>query len=162
MSVKKRTYNTRLIKLTLSYSTQEIAALFNIHKRTVQEWYKAGLPRIDDRKPFLVRGADLKLFLDARQKNRKRQCQVHEFYCFKCRTPRPSWENMVDIKYLTKTRIRVIGLCPQCNTTLNKVASTRKFPELHKIFMIQKVHEKDLTGSYPPIYKTDFNKAGKP
>jgi transposase len=162
MTKKKRTYNPNLVKQTLSYSTQEIAALFGIHRRTVESWYAAGLPRIDNRKPFLVLGGDLKDFLRAKQKSKKVRCQINELYCFKCRTPRRSWEDQIDIKYLTETRIMLIGLCPQCNIILNKVASAKKIPELQKIFMIQKVHEKDLVGSNPPIYNTDINKVIKP
>lgn len=81
MSKKKRTYNPNLIKETLSYSTQEIADLLNIHKRTVQEWHKEGLPRIDSRKPFLVLGSNLKEFIRSRQNKRKQKCRINEFYC---------------------------------------------------------------------------------
>jgi len=155
MTRKKRTFNTQLIKGTMTYSTQDITSLFHIHKRTVQEWYQAGLPRIDNRKPYLVLGNDLREFLDNRQKKRKVQCRAHEFYCFKCKEPRASWENQVDIKFQTETRIMVVGVCSVCNTTINKASTARKIPELEKIFMIQKTHHRDLNGSYLPICKTD-------
>lgn len=157
MTKKKRKYNTHLIKQTLSYSTQDIVSLYDLHKRTVQEWYSQGLPRIDDRKPFLVRGFDLKEFLDKRQGSRKRHCQPNEFYCFKCKQPQRSWENVVDIKFQNEKRLMIIGICAQCNTPLNKASSLRKINELHKIFMVQKIHHEHLFGSNPPIYNTDKN-----
>jgi hypothetical protein len=161
MFKKKRKYSPRRVKQTVAYSTQEIAALYSIHIRTVHEWYRAGLPTIDDRKPFLVLGEDLKMFLNARQKSRKIPCQINELYCTKCRTPRMSWENQVDIRYLTEKIILVVGLCPICNTTLNKAASAKKLDELHKIYMIQTVHERNLIGSSNPIVNTDINKVEK-
>ena len=110
MTKKKRTYNPSLVKQTLSYSTQEIAARFGIHRRTVEHWYNIGLRRIDNRKPFLVLGADLKDFLKAKQKTMKTSCQINELYCLRCRAPQPSWENQIDIKYLTEKLIMLIGL----------------------------------------------------
>ncbi len=155
MTKKKRKYNTRLIKQTLSYSTQEIAGLFGLHKRTVQEWYAQGLPRIDDRKPFLVRGANLKEFLDTRQGNRKRRCQPNEFYCFKCRGPHASWENVIDIKFLNEKRLLLAGLCVQCTMPVYKFASVRKFEELQKTFVVLQIHNKHLLEFNPSIYNTD-------
>ncbi len=157
MTKKKRKYNTRLIKQTLSYSTQEIVSLFDLHKRTVQEWYTQGLPRIDDRKPFLVLGLHLKEFLDKRQGNRKKHCQTKEFYCFSCKEPRQSWENIVDIKFLNEKRLMIVGLCVQCNTPLNKISSPKKLDELHKIFVVQQIHNQHIFGSTTTIYNTDKN-----
>jgi hypothetical protein len=157
MIKKKRKYNTHLIKQTLSYSTQDIVSLFGLHKRTVQEWYIQGLLRIDDRKPFLVLGFNLKEFLDKRQGSRKRHCQPNEFFCMKCRASRTSWENVVDIKFLNEKRLMIIGLCAQCNTPLNKISSPRKLDDLHKIFVVQKIHHEHLFGSNSSIYNTDKN-----
>lgn len=161
MTKKKRKYNTRLIKQNLSYSTQDIGCLFGVHKRTVQEWYVEGLPRIDDRKPFLIMGFHLKEFLDKRQGSRKRKCQPKEFYCFKCQEPRQSWENIVDIKFLNEKRLMISGLCVQCNIPLNKICSTKKLDELHKIFVVQEIRNKHLFGSSSPIYNTDKNEVTK-
>lgn len=157
MTKKKRKYNTRLIKQTLSYSTQDIVSLFGLHKRTVQEWHTQGLPRIDDRKPFLVLGSDLKEFLDKRQGSRRRHCQPNEFYCFKCRSPRTCWENVVDIKFLNEKRLMIIGVCAQCDTPLNKISSPKKLDELYKIFVVQKIQDEHIFGFNPTIYNTDKN-----
>jgi hypothetical protein len=160
MTKKKRIYNIRRIKQTATYSTQEIAALFNIHKRTVQEWYDRGLPTIDDRRPFLVLGAHLRSFLAAKLRKRKMACRPNEFYCMKCRLPRQSWENLVDLKPLTETKAMIIGLCPICNTTLNKIIARKRLAGIEQIFMVQTAHEADLIGSTPSIVNTDINKVG--
>jgi hypothetical protein len=157
MIKKKRKYNTRLIKERLSYSTQDIVILFNLHKRTVQEWYTQGLPKIDERKPYLVLGANLKTFINKRQGKRKKSCKSNEFYCFKCKEPRTSWESLANIKFINEKSIMVIGICIQCKTRLNKIYPVKRYKEISKIFTIQEIHYKHLTGFYPPIYNTDKN-----
>ena len=156
MTKKKRTYNTNLIKGTLSYSTNEMAKRFNIHKRTVQEWYRAGLPRIDSRKPSLVLGADLKAFLKTRLNKTKSKCLKNELYCLKCKAPQQSRDNAVEIRFLSKTRLMILGVCAQCNTKTNKVNSTKNLTEISKIFAIQQIHNRDLIGSDIPSFNTDI------
>ena len=161
MTKKKRTYNANLIKETLSYSTNEMAKRFNIHKRTVQEWYRAGLPRIDNRKPSLVLGADLKDFLKTRLNKRKNKCRKNELYCLKCKVPRQSWNNVVDIRFLSKIRLMIIGLCAQCNTKTNKIASIKNLADVSKIFAIQQIHNRDLVGSDIPSFNTDIREVNE-
>jgi len=156
MTKKKRTYNPNLIKETLSYSTQEIADLLSIHKRTVQEWHKEGLPRIDSRKPFLVLGSNLKEFIRSRQNKRKQKCRINEFYCMKCKEPRQSRNNLVDIRFLSASRLLVIGLCVQCHTRINKIGSIKNIDEITKIFAIQQIHNRDLVGFDLPSCNTDI------
>ena len=161
MTKTKRTYNTNLIKETLCYSTNEMAKRFNIHKRTVQEWYKAGLPRIDKRKPSLVLGADLKDFLKQRMNKRRSKCRRNELYCMKCKAPRQSRDNTVDIRFLSKTRLMILGLCAQCHTKTNKVNSTQNLMEISKIFAIRQIHNRDLIGSDLPSLNTDIQRGHK-
>ena len=40
----KRHPNHRQVKIHHNYTVEEIASLFGIHKNTVREWIKAGLP----------------------------------------------------------------------------------------------------------------------
>jgi len=161
MTLKKRTYNTNLIKESLCYSTNDMARRFNIHKRTVQEWYKAGLPRIDNRKPSLVLGTDLKNFLKTRQNKRKSKCRKNELYCMKCKAPRQSSNNAVDIRLLSKTRLMIIGLCVHCNTKTNKIATTKNIAEISKIFAIQQIHNRVLIGSEVFSFNTDIEEGNK-
>ena len=60
--IKKRKYNTRLIRLTTSYSVQEVAELYHLHKGAVLRWIKDGLKIIDQHKPYLIHGSELLYF----------------------------------------------------------------------------------------------------
>ena len=157
MSKKKRKYNTNLIKETLSYSIYDIASLFGIHRATVRQWFKEGLPMIDNRKPYLVLGSDLKEFIKKRQGNRKTRCSTNELYCCKCRKPRTSWNNLVDLKILNERRFLIMGICSQCDTRINKLSSLKKIDNIKEIFAVQTIHNQDLIGFDPSIVNTNIN-----
>ena len=157
MTKKKRKYNTNLIKKTLSYSIYDIASLFRIHRATVRQWIKEGLPLIDNHKPFLVLGSDLKEFIKKRQGKRKTKCNANELYCFKCREPRTSWENIVDLKILNERSFLIMGICSQCNTQTNKTTSLKNLDEIKKIFDVQTIHNQNLIGFDPSIVNTNIN-----
>ena len=80
-----KVYSTRLIKRKRSYTYKDIADLFAIHVRTVQEWRKEGLNILSESNPYLVMGRDLINFLNSRQKKRKVSLKPNEFYCVTCR-----------------------------------------------------------------------------
>lgn len=65
--MKKLKFNTRLIRLTMSYTVQDIVKLYKIHKNTVSHWIKSGLKINDHHKPYLIHGSELKRFLDEKQ-----------------------------------------------------------------------------------------------
>jgi transposase-like protein len=70
----KRHPNPRLVKIHRSYSVEEIAGLFGIHKNTIRAWLKQGLEPIDKSRPVLVHGKVLAAFLTARRAASKRPC----------------------------------------------------------------------------------------
>ena len=95
-------YNLNRIKGLATYDAREIAQLLGVHKRTVQQWYEEGLPRIDKGKPFLVFGSDLKEFLRKKEADRKRPCKPDELYCTKCRAPRKPLGLKIRISFFLK------------------------------------------------------------
>ena len=54
--------NPNLAKIHRNYSVGEAAALLGVHKNTVRNWIKNGLPLCDDRRPALILGAELREF----------------------------------------------------------------------------------------------------
>src|SRR5262245_20233144 len=59
--------NPRLAKIHRSYSVEDTSRLFKIHKNTVRHWLKQGLEPIDDHRPTLIRGEELRRFLTERR-----------------------------------------------------------------------------------------------
>lgn len=130
--MKRRKYNTRRISLKISYSVQEIAELFGIHKNAALNWIKTGLKIIDQKKPYLINGADLVDFLNIRQKKRKHKCKPDEFYCFKCRLPRKSSPGSVLITPRNIHRLKITAKCSVCLTNVFKEGSAKKRTEIEQ------------------------------
>jgi hypothetical protein len=144
-NVKKfrKHFNTRIVRAKQTYSTEEIAYLFNVHFNTVHAWYKAGLPRIDNQKPSLVFGADLIDFLNAKNTFKKRPCAPNELFCCKCQQPSTPKDNLVCIK-VTSARTNIVGHCAICDTKINKAISPQKIDLFKQTFIVQTVHRENL------------------
>ena len=66
-------YNPNLVKIHRSYTYEELAGVFGIHKNTVVGWVKKGLPCLQEQRPFLILGANAKAFLQAQRASKKQK-----------------------------------------------------------------------------------------
>jgi transposase-like protein len=48
-----RRFNPRIAKSHRTYTVEEVAGTFGVHKNTVRRWVAEGLPVIDARRPML-------------------------------------------------------------------------------------------------------------
>jgi hypothetical protein len=116
----KRLHNPNKCKIHRSYTVEEAALLYEVHKRTVRNWIIKGLAVCDDKRPLLILGADLKQFIKQQRQANKRSCKPSELYCFKCREPRLPDQNTIEFIQETSTKGRVISACSVCNSMMNK------------------------------------------
>jgi len=112
--------NPNLVKIHRNYTVEDVANLFSVHKNTVRSWGKDGLATINDKKPLLILGSDLKDYLQAKRKSKKRKCLPFEIYCVRCRLPQLPAGNMADYEPTNGSMGRLIGLCPCCSGIINK------------------------------------------
>ena len=63
--------NHRRVKIHRNYTVDEAARILDVHKNTVRQWLKNGLPAIDDRRPLLILGSELSAYLKKRRANNK-------------------------------------------------------------------------------------------
>ena len=117
-----RRYNIRRVKIHRSYSVSEVAKLLGVHKHTVTRWIERGLPLIEQKRPFLIHGSDLRDFLTAQQP-RKQPCRAGEIYCLRCRAPKRPACDMVDYIPKTPTAGLLRGICPSCESLIHRVAN---------------------------------------
>lgn len=137
----KRRYNIARIKVAYSYTIVEIEKLYGVHNKTVHGWIKRGLPVIDKRRPIKIFGGELKAFLTQEQTARKSVCKPHEIYCLKCRKPQTPWEKLVDIVVQNERQLTLKGLCPVCDSTLNRAGSIHHIDTYKLVFDVQNTGE---------------------
>jgi hypothetical protein len=115
--------NYRLAKIHRSYTVAEVASLMGVHRHTVRNWLKAGLPTTDQQRPVLVQGQALAAFLKVRQLRNRRPCASGELYCMRCRAPKRPAGGMVEYKAIGLTLGNLLGICPDCEALMNRRVS---------------------------------------
>lgn len=126
----RKRINPNLCKIHRCYTVEEAAELLGVHKHTIRNWIKNGLPVYDDKKPLLILGSDLKLFIKESLKKNKQPCQLAEIYCFKCRAPRKVQLNTAKFIQHSTTIGRVFGKCCECGSKGHKYFSWRNLESL--------------------------------
>ena len=117
--------NPNRIKSHRSYTVIEVSELLGVHPKTVRNWIRAGLPIADEKRPLLIDGADLKIFLKLKRKTYMHKCEPHEMYCFKCKQPQlPDAESL---RFIAKPAGMAVmtGYCCECGCLANKYVSWR-------------------------------------
>ncbi|MRS03279.1 DNA-binding protein [bacterium] len=127
--MKKRRSNPRLVKIHRTYTIEEIAKLFGIHRNTVRHWLKDGLAAIDNKRPLLILGRVLAAFLQTRRVENKRTCKPGELYCVRCRAPKSPAEGMAEYLPVTEKFGRLIAICPDCESMMNRNISMARIQE---------------------------------
>jgi len=131
-----RCYNPQLAKTHRNYTVGEVATLFMAHKNTVRKWIKDGLPTCDGNRPTLILGSHLREWLFQQRKKSKRSCPAGSFYCVGCKKPQKPADNYVAYKPITSTRGRLVGICPSCNCTMNRITNLSNLEQFSDYFEI--------------------------
>lgn len=128
--MKKRLHNPNRAKINRNYTVEEVADLYDVHKVTVREWIKHGLPTINEKRPMLILGGDLATFHQARRTKNKQKCKPGEMYCVKCRAPKVPDGDMAEYQPKTATLGNLIAICPDCYTIMNRRVSLAKLGQV--------------------------------
>jgi hypothetical protein len=124
-----RRISSRRIRGHLTYTVAEAARITEAHKNTIRHWIADGLAALDNRKPTLIKGATLKAFIDARNAHRRQPCGPGRMYCLKCRAPKSPAFGEVEYEPDSEKFGRLIGLCPDCSTLIQRWTSAGKINE---------------------------------
>lgn len=112
--------NPRLAKLHRSFSVFELADLLGVHRNTVRQWIREGLPVLDGAKPILIVGSEFQAWWGKRAKARKRPCQPGQMYCFKCREPKAPALGMVEYAATNAATGNLKAMCGACSTMMHR------------------------------------------
>ena len=159
MSIKGRHRpNSRLVKIHLNYTVEEIASLLGVHKNTVRQWIKHGLSVCDDRRPLLVVGRDLAAFLKTQRNKNKCKCQLYELYCLRCRKPQKPAGNVAEFEYVTDKVGNLSAKCPVCEACMHKRISVVKLSQIRgEIDIAFMQAEERISNSIQLTVNSDFN-----
>lgn len=126
----QRRLNPRLAKSHRTYTVEEVACTFGVHKNTVRRWVAEGLPVIDRRKPMLVHGSDLAAFLSERRHKLKSQCGSGQIYCLACRAPKQPAGHTVECILDGSPSGNLRGTCPDCKHLMHRRVSLARLAEV--------------------------------
>ena len=156
--MSKRLPNPRLAKMHRSYTADETAKLFDVHKNTVGSWIKQGLPICGKKRPFLIMGRDLRAFLEAKRVKHKQSCKADEIYCVRCRAPKKPDVELIEYRAITNTLGNLVAICPDCASIMNRRISWAKLKQ-NSVFMsiTQPLAGLHITPCVKPSVNSDFS-----
>ena len=145
-----RRVNPQRIKVHRPYAVDEAARALGVHPNTVRNWIEKGLPALASKRPTLILGRDLRVFLQNRRSGAKRPCSPGTIYCFKCRAPSRPALGMVDFVAHSATGGNLKALCEACGTVMHqRVARAAIALKMPGIVVQFREAEPSLTGSPP-------------
>lgn len=155
----RRRVDPRRAKIHLSYSVDEAARALGVHRNTVREWLRRGLPTCDSKRPTMIRGRDLRDFLNARARKNKRPCRPGEFYCVRCRAPRAPDGALAEYQPMTAQLGCLVGICSTCNTVMNRRVSLAKMHQARgTLEILMPVARRHIDESQPPTANSEFER----
>lgn len=161
MAGKRTVYPLRLIRRDYSYSTQEVAEMFDTCEHTILRWVKAGLKTIPGTRPYLIHSSDLLTFLEVRQAKRKHPCGPTQFFCCRCRAARGMAPGSLDTQPTRNLMMRLTGRCEVCGGKVNKVVKPAAWGPEHPLSPRMNVSVQQHNGTQPPQPECSVDKGGQ-
>ncbi|MFC5487704.1 helix-turn-helix domain-containing protein [Dokdonella soli] len=146
-----------MAKIHRSYTVDEAARCFGVHRNTVRQWIKRGLPVCDDKRPTLVLGRDLASYLQVKRTINKRPCRPGQIYCVRCRAPRSPAGDMADYIASSATSGRLVGICPDCDALMNRRVSLANLLQVggELVITMPQAHSR-IGDTHHPFVNSDF------
>ena len=136
-----KTYNISRISSLLCYTIDDICNLYasrKLHPQTVRKWLKKGLATIDNHKPSLIHGINLKQFLSKINDDNQLEIDFEEFYCFACKEAHIPLSRIIYVEN-KQQYIWAKALCPKTKKVMNKCYKLADFPKLKKFFRVEPI-----------------------
>jgi Helix-turn-helix domain len=126
--------NPRRVKIHHTCSVGEWAEILDLHEHTIRRWIRyEGLPVIGGHRPTLIRGKDLRAFLEQRRERKRIKCGPGQMLCFRCKEARAPAGGMLDYFPQNADAGRLQALCSVCESLMNRVIRKdnigRNFPK---------------------------------
>ena len=109
-----RRFSSRGISKDRVYTVKLAARIIGVSEATFRKWAKDGLRLVADKKPYLIRGADLIDFLRRREASNKVMMGKGQFFCMACKAPHDPRAGSVTFHPATESTGRLSALCGGC------------------------------------------------
>lgn len=130
--------STRAIKSARLYTAEEAAKAVKVSVQCIRKWLREGLPCLRAGRPLLIRGCDLRLWIEARKQAKTRvRLEPHEFYCLRCKTAKTPFGDMIDCCDNNARSLQLSAICPACNGTMKRLLRRADLPFLERAFDIR-------------------------
>lgn len=131
--------NPRRVKIHRTYDFAEAARLLGVHKNTVRNWARRGeLSVFADRRPHIIRGIDLRAFLEKQRDRARSKCPPNHLYCLRCRAPRTPQGAAAAFRSRAHGAGNLRALCSVCGRLMhqrcNRQRLSERFPEVRIAF----------------------------
>lgn len=155
--MKRSRPDIRLIKQARSYSVLELASLFGVRVETVRRWMKQGLPTIDNHRPKLIHGAQLREWLIAKRSKRRIKCGPKQMYCCKCRDAREMLPGSAVVTFRNEKSASIKAQCIVCGTSMFRQSSKADAAKWIEPESPKKGHKPRLVASNNPLTNDSFS-----
>ena len=115
-------FNKRALSKDRVYRIKSAARAIGASEATMRNWDRDGLRIIKDKRPFLVRGADLIEFLIMREAANKKPLGDGQFYCMTCQRRRDPANGSVIYCPATASNGRLSAVCGTCGGKVGRFA----------------------------------------
>ncbi len=159
--MKRSRPDIRVIKRSRSYTVPELASLFGIRVGTVRRWIRRGLPVIDDQRPKLIHGKQLRQWLIAQRTERRIKCGPREMYCCKCRDAREMMPGSAVVTFRNEKSASIKAQCIECGTSMFRQSSRADAAHWIDTESPKKGHKPRLVASNNPLTNDTFSRSTK-
>lgn len=113
-------YSLRGLCKSRVYTFKMAARIVGVSLATFRKWPKQGLRAITDKRPYLVRGADLIDFLTKRMEQNRCPMGKGQFHCMTCHAPRDAEPGSLAYTPQTTRTGRLSGRCGTCGGKMGR------------------------------------------
>ena len=138
-------YSPKQFSYLFSYSDEDIATQLGITPHTVVSWRNKGLIPIDNHRPTLYHGFNVKETLGKMNNKKKLKLALDEFYCLGCKDIKKPFHSQISVGG-EENQARTTAICPACHKRMIKVLN---WTQLHQIKNFYRVV--DLSQLYDSI-----------
>lgn len=133
-----RRFPTQGIRKARVYTIKVAAQIVGVSEPTFRKWRQDGLKIISDKRPFLVRGADLIDYLNKKQAANLRPMTQTQCYCMRCKSPRDALEGAFIYRPMSNLTGRLSGLCAGCGGKFGRFCKAADLELLEKVLTISR------------------------